>query len=272
MPLTDTHCHLEAEALAGDLAQVARHAVKQGVGRLVAVGVSPQAFAAQREAMDAVRAGGLPVLAAFGTHPWWAERVDPETAIEALDGLWSDETGPEARERPMVAVGEVGLDFAVDIDADRQNALFVAQLDWAGAHGLPLILHERKSADRLLYWLRRHRHVGGVVHGFVGSVQQAEQFIEQGFFIGVGGAVTHPGAHRVRRMLRQLPLEALVLETDAPNQPGHAHRGERNLPGYLPENLDALARLRGVDADELALVLEGNVRRLFGLTEECHGT
>ncbi|MFW6042031.1 MAG: TatD family hydrolase, partial [Guyparkeria sp.] len=151
VPLTDTHCHLEAEALAGDLAQVARHAVKQGVGRLVAVGVSPQAFAAQREAMDAVRAGGLPVLAAFGTHPWWAERVDPETAIEALDGLWSDDTGPEARERPMVAVGEVGLDFAVDIDADRQNALFVAQLDWAGAHGLQLILHERKSADRLLY-------------------------------------------------------------------------------------------------------------------------
>ncbi|WP_372590798.1 TatD family hydrolase [Guyparkeria sp.] len=270
MPLTDTHCHLEAKVFAGDLGKVARHALEHGVERLVAVGVSPEDFPAQRQAMDTVRAEGLPVLPAFGSHPWWADRVDPETAIAALDRLWLGEETP-CDEPAMVAVGEVGLDFAADVEPDRQNALFVAQLDWAGAHGLPVILHERKSADRLLYWLRRHRHAGGVVHGFVGSVQQAKQFIDEGFFIGVGGAVTHPGAHRVHRMIRQLPLEALVLETDAPNQPGHAHRGERNLPGYLPENLDALARLRDMEIGELAAVIDGNTARLFGLPADCAG-
>ncbi len=268
--LTDTHCHLEAEAFAADLEQVARHAAGRGVGRLVAVGVSPADFPAQRRAIETVRSQGLDVLPAFGTHPWWADQVEPRGATDALDRLWPGE-GVPCDGPAMVAVGEVGLDFATDIDAERQNALFVAQLDWAGAHGLPLVLHERKSADRLLYWLRRRSHAGGVVHGFVGSVQQAVQFIDLGFFIGVGGAITHPGAHRVHRMIRQLPIEALVLETDAPNQPGHAHRGERNLPGYLPENLEALARLRDMGVDELAEIVEGNARRLFGLSADCAG-
>ncbi|KTG15964.1 MULTISPECIES: TatD family hydrolase [unclassified Guyparkeria] len=257
MELIDTHCHLEAAAFRDDLAAVIQHAVEHGVNGMVAVGVSPADFAAQRRAVTGARREGLSAWAAFGTHPWWAERVDANAAISALEASWGDD------ERP-VAVGEIGLDFARDdIDAERQNALFTAQLDWAAERDLPVILHERKSADRLLYWLRRRQHAGGVVHGFTGSRQQAEQFIEQGLFIGVGGAITHPGAHRMHRMMRELPLEALVLETDAPNQPGHAHRGECNMPGYLPENLSALASLRGLDRDELGETIERNVERLF---------
>jgi len=258
MRMIDTHCHLDAEAFRDDLPVVAAHAVGAGVTGVVAVGVSPAAFPAQREAVTVARGEGLAVWSAFGTHPWWADRVSATEAVEALDACWADE------ERP-VAVGEIGLDFAdKGIDPERQNALFVAQLDWAARHRMPVILHERKSADRLLYWLRRHRHAGGVVHGFTGSQQQAEQFIEQGFFIGVGGAITHPGAHRVHRLVRELPLERLVLETDAPNQPGHAHRGERNLPGYLPEHLSALASLRDMDRAMLLEQLNANTRHLFG--------
>ena len=257
MELIDTHCHLEAAAFGEDLPAVMAHAVEQGLAGVVAVGVSPADFAAQTRAVKAARQAGLAAWSAFGTHPWWAEEVDVDEAIAALDGQGDGD-------EPPVAVGEIGLDFArTDVDADRQNALFTAQLDWAAERDLPVILHERKSADRLLYWLRRRPHAGGVVHGFTGSEQQAGQFIEQGFYIGVGGAITHPGAHRMHRMMRELPLEALVLETDAPNQPGHAHRGERNLPGYLPENLAALAALRGMEEDELLGAIDRNTRRLF---------
>lgn len=257
MELIDTHCHLEAAAFVDDLPAVMRHAVEHGVVGVVAVGVSPDDFPAQRRAISVARQDGLAAWAAFGTHPWWADRVEAAEAVAGLEAQWA------ADERP-VAVGEIGLDFARDdADFERQNALFTGQLDWAADHDLPVILHERQSADRLLYWLRRRRHAGGVVHGFTGSQQQAKQFIEQGFYIGVGGAITHPGAHRMHRMMRELPLDALVLETDAPNQPGHDHRGERNLPGYLPENLRALASLRGLDQGELAQVLARNTRQLF---------
>lgn len=260
MQLTDTHCHLEAGAFAEDLPAVAGHARGQGVGRIVAVGVAPHAFAAQRRAMATVAEAGIDVWPAFGSHPWWAGEVNAESAITALDAMRDAVPG-------MIAVGEIGLDFVVEVDAERQRRLFLAQLEWAAAQGLPVILHERKSADRLLYFLRRHRHAGGVAHGFVGSAQQAAQFIDQGFFIGVGGAITHPGAHRVHRLVRDLPMDALLLETDAPNQPGHDHRGERNLPGYLPEHLDALARLKGMDVEGLAGTLEANARRLFAATQ-----
>ncbi|WP_322520325.1 TatD family hydrolase [Guyparkeria halophila] len=257
MELIDTHCHLEAAAFADDLDEVLGHALASGVTGIVAVGVSPADFGDQCRAMAQARGAGLSAWGAFGTHPWWSDRVGVDEALAGLDRQWqSDE--------PPIAVGEIGLDFAQPtLDADGQNALFTAQLDWAAERDLPVILHERKSADRLLYWLRRHRHAGGVVHGFTGSQQQAEQFIEQGFYLGVGGAITHPGAHRMHRMMRELSLDSLVLETDAPNQPGHAHRGERNLPGYLPENLASLAELRGMEADELLEHLNRNTRRLF---------
>ncbi|MDG4867808.1 TatD family hydrolase [Guyparkeria sp. 1SP6A2] len=259
MELIDTHCHLEAQAFAGDLPAVAAHAAAQGVTAMVSVGVSPADFPAQRAAMAVARSEGLRVAAAYGSHPWWVDRVSPSEAVDALDQVHA------ANGANLMAVGEIGLDFAGKAgDTDRQNALFVAQLEWAGHHGLPVILHERKSADRLLYWLRRRQHAGGVVHGFTGSLQQARQFIDQGLYLGVGGAITHPGAHRMHRMMRELPLDALVLETDAPNQPGHAHRDERNLPGYLPENLAALARLRDMEEGALLERINRNVHRLFG--------
>jgi len=255
--LIDTHCHLEAAAFVDDLDEVLSHALANGVAGMVAVGVSPADFADQCQAMAKARAVGLSAWGAFGTHPWWSDRVGVDEALAGLDRQWQSD------ERP-IAVGEIGLDFAQSgLESDVQNALFTAQLDWAAERDLPVILHERKSADRLLYWLRRHRHAGGVVHGFTGSTQQAEVFIEQGFHIGVGGAITHPGAHRMHRMISELPLDALVLETDAPNQPGHDHRGERNLPGYLPENLASLAHLRGMEPDQLLESINRNTRQLF---------
>ncbi len=265
MCLIDTHCHLEDPAFAPDLGAVLERAAAAGVDGLIAVGVSPDRWPAQIKAVRQAVAhlGGAGV--ALGIHPWWTEDVSLNSGLEML-GHWLDDPAafgvpPQA----VVAIGEVGLDFAAGMpDLDRQCRLFEAQLNAAGTHDLPLILHARKSEDRLLWYLRRHPEVRGVVHGFTGSQQQAVAFIEQGFMIGVGGAITHPGAHRMHRLVRALPLEAMVIETDAPNQPGHAHRGARNEPAWLVENLQALAELRGDDIDSVREQMCANATALFG--------
>lgn len=265
MCLIDTHCHLDDPAFAPDLGAVLDRVRAAGVDGVITVGVSPDRWPDQIEAAREAVSHGVGAGLALGIHPWWAEEVSLDSGLEQL-GHWLDD--PAAVGMPpdaLVAIGEVGLDFAAQMpDTDRQCRLFDAQLDLARTHDLPLILHARKSEDRLLWYLRRRPEARGVVHGFTGSLQQAESFIEQGFLIGVGGAITHPGAHRMHRLIRALPLDAMLIETDAPNQPGHAHRGERNEPAWLGENLQALAALRGDDIDTLSAQLCANATGLFG--------
>jgi len=262
--LVDTHCHLDALRFASRLTALARQARMAGVGGIISAGVSPADWPAQFRAAQAFSDQGVRVWHVIGTHPWWAKKVDIEKALSALKAVLQNPS------HAVVGIGEIGLDFATtEIDAERQNKLFTGQLQVAYDHGLPVVLHERKSADRLLYWLRRRPHWGGVVHGFSGSLQQAYDFIEQGFAIGVGNAVTHPGAHRLHRMIKALPEEALLLETDAPNQPGHHHRGAHSRPAHLGENLQALAFVRQTDAQQLAATITENAVRVFGIHAEA---
>jgi TatD DNase family protein len=157
-----------------------------------------------------------------------------------------------AQHRP-VAVGEIGLDFFVaGLDRERQQRLFEAQLAVARNADLPVILHARKSHDQVLATLRRMRVRGGIAHAFNGSLQQARQYLELGFKLGFGGTLTYPRSSRIRALAKALPVEAIVLETDAPDMPVAAHRGERNSPEYLPDCLQALAEVRDADAAVLA--------------------
>lgn len=265
MCLIDTHCHLDDPAFAPDLGAVLDRARAAGVAGLITVGVAPERWPEQVEAARASIRHGIPVGLAVGVHPWWAEEISIDPGLEQLS-YWLDKPGAHGvPPKALVAIGEVGLDFAADMpDADQQCRWFEAQLELARKHELPLILHARKSEDRLLWYLRRHPGVRGVVHGFTGSQQQAEAFIDQGFLIGVGGAITHPGAHRMHRLVRALPPEAMLIETDAPNQPGHAHRGARNEPAWLAENVQALATLRSDDPDTLREQMCANAIALFG--------
>jgi TatD DNase family protein len=167
-------------------------------------------------------------------------------------------------------VGEIGLDFFVPgLDADRQESFLREQLRIARRHGLPVILHVRRSADRLLKHLREVGVTGGIAHAFNGSEQQAQAFLELGFKLGFGGAVTHERALQLRRLATGLPLSALVLETDAPDIPPHwlyrtaAQRagGEaqgRNEPGELPAIAAVVAGLRGIPVEELAAAPTAN--------------
>lgn len=259
MRIVDSHCHLEEPVFADDWPDLVVRMMRAEVVGLMSVGVTPDRWSHQVSTAHRIRASGVAVGLAFGIHPWWADRIDGDAGLQALDG-WLDAHAGET-----LAIGEIGLDCVPDRpSADRQHRLFDGQLDRALHRDLPVILHERKSADLLLKAIRRRPGLRGVVHGFVGSAQQAQQFIERGFYLGVGGAITHPRAVRLRRMVADLPLSALLIETDAPNQPGHAHRPERNEPAFIREVLGVLAELRQEDEAVLAEHMYRNTLSLFG--------
>jgi TatD DNase family protein len=181
-----------------------------------------------------------------------------------------------AREKP-VAVGEIGLDlFVTDVDPVRQEFFFVEQLKLAREFDLPVLLHVRRAVDPILKQLRRICVRGGIAHAFNGSVQQAEAFIERGFCLGFGGALTYERALQLRRLATHLPLSSLVLETDAPDIPPHwlyataAMRAQgqpqgRNSPTQLPRIASVLAELRGLSLEALAQATSENARRALGL-------
>jgi TatD DNase family protein len=249
----DTHCHLDAAEFSADGAAVRERAAAQGVVHCVLPAVEVRNFTAVREL--AHRHGDSYCL---GIHPLCTVSAAPED----LDRL--DETLTAFRGDPrLVAVGEIGLDYFVPgLDAARQEFFYERQLALARKHGLPVILHVRRSADGLLKHLRR-AGVSGIAHAFNGSLHQAQEFTRLGFKLGFGGTLTYERALQVRRLATELPLEALVLETDSPDIPPHwlyrtaeqRAAGEpqgRNEPGELPRIAAVLAGLRDIGMDELA--------------------
>ncbi len=254
--MIDTHCHLD------DLLEACPEAPARwraaGVTALITMGTHPAQWPDALAAAQRAQAGGSTVGVALGVHPWWVETVATVSVSAALT---------EALDQsplPVVAVGEIGLDAVrAPHTLPAQHALLTTQLAIAQHHGLPVVLHERKTADLLLAALRRHPGMTGVVHGFTGSLQQAQRLIDCGMHLGVGAALTHPRATRLRAMWAALPVEALLLESDAPFQPGAAHRGAVNEPAFLPETLQALARQRGVEPAALAAQLDENAGRVF---------
>jgi TatD DNase family protein len=194
---------------------------------------------------------------ALGMHPVYLERHRREH-LPALEAI-------VAAEQP-IAVGEIGLDFFIpNADREGQIALFAAQLDIAAAAGLPVILHVRKAHDAVLDLLRRHRVRGGIVHAFNGSLQQAGKYLDLGFRLGFGGMLTYARSRKIRSLARDLPIEAIVLETDAPDMTVASHHGERNSPEYLPECLQALAEVRARAPDQLARQCTANARDVLTL-------
>ena len=254
MELIDTHCHLDIEECFPDFQVVLKKAHAAGVAAFIFPGVAQAGW--QRLVTLCHQEAG--VYAAPGLHPLYLSRHQPHH-LEELAAL--------ALQRGIVAIGEIGLDYYVDtIDRTAQQHLFEKQLEIAAAAQLPVLLHVRKAHDQILATLRRKRFPnGGIVHAFNGSLQQALQFIQMGFCISVCGTLTYDRARRIRKVAAELPQEALVLETDAPDIPPANHRGEANLPEYLPEILDALAALRGEPRETTASYTTANARRVLGL-------
>ncbi|PWB59354.1 MAG: DNAase [Nitrosomonadales bacterium] len=246
--LIDTHCHLDAAEFDLDRDQVAAAARAAGVEIQIVPAVEKDNFAA---VLDCCRRypGCCPAL---GIHPMYADRAQPAD----LDDL----RAAVALEKP-VAIGEIGLDFFVPgYDPEAQEFYFTEQLKIARDSGLPVLLHIRRAQDPILKHLRRIRVRGGIAHAFNGSRQQADEFIKLGFRLGFGGAMTYPRATRLRELAATLPLEAIVLETDAPDMAPAWIGKARNSPEYLPQIAQALAELRGIALEEVARVTSANAR------------
>lgn len=246
----DTHCHLDAPEFAADRDELVVAARQVGIEQIVVPAVSEATFADALTMRE--RYGCFP---AFGLHPIY-------TAVHSDEHLLTLQHYLE-QHRP-VAVGEIGLDFYVpNLDATRQIELLEAQLRLARDFDLPVLLHLRRAQDPLLKYLRKWRVKGGIAHAFNGSVQQAEVFIALGFKLGFGGAMTYTGSQRIRKLARDLPLEALVMETDAPDIPPAWLDRQRNQPAELVKMAEVLAELRGISLEELAAATSANARAVL---------
>ena len=266
----DTHCHLDAPEFDADRDAVREQARAAGVAHLVIPAVERSTWGtvialAQRHG-DSY---------ALGIHPLYTPQASEDDIAALRQVLLQHRGDPQ-----LVAVGEIGLDFfvpALNTEAmvQRQIWFYEQQVRLAREVGLPVILHVRKSSDRLLKTLRSHGVRGGIAHAFNGSAQQAQAFIDLGFALGFGGAVTYDRALKLRELAASLPSESIVMETDAPDIPPHwlyttaeqraaGHPQGRNGPDQLPRIAEDIAALRGIKLSELAQITSANARRVLG--------
>ena len=266
----DTHCHLDAPELQADVVNVVLRAKARGVTHCVLPSVAVSNFQTVR-----LLAEKFGYSYALGIHPVCVPQAQPAD-LKALD----EELALRRADPRLVAVGEIGLDFFLPelIHTDmraKQTLFYREQLKLARKHGLPVILHVRRSADQLLKHVREvqpGQGWHGIAHAFNGSQQQAGEFIKLGFKLGFGGAVTFETALQLRRLATALPLDALVMETDSPDIPPRwlyttaADRAlgiaqGRNEPGELPRVAQTIADLRGMTLLELAQATGANARQ-----------
>ncbi len=253
MHLIDAHVHFDDPRLDADRDDVHARARAAGIEAMVTPAVSAASWARLQRVVETYPG----VFPAYGLHPYFLARH----RLADLDDLRH-----RLQQAPAVAVGECGLDFSrPDLDPDLQREYFRAQLQIARDLGLPVIIHAHRAVDAVLKEIRASGHHRGMVHSFSGSPQQAGQLIDLGYRLGFGGAITHARASRLRRLLTGLPLDALLLETDAPDQPPAGHRGQRNEPAWLTEVLRAMADIRRTPATTIATATRANAIALFDL-------
>lgn len=244
----DTHCHLDADEFGDQSDAVARAAADAGVSRIVIPAVAESNFSTVRS----LAGRHANCTYALGIHPICV----PGAEASQLDALRAAVSAAMADDK-FVAIGEIGLDFFLpdlkdEAIREKQEFFYSEQLKIAREFSLPVLLHIRRSQDKVLKYLRRIAVPGGIAHAFNGSLQQAESFIGLGMKLGIGGAMTFPRALQIRRLASQLPLDALVLETDAPDiSPVWLHPG-RNAPREVAGIGAALAALRNVPVAEIA--------------------
>lgn len=251
--LVDTHAHLDDSSFDADRGAMFERSAQVGVRRWIV----PAIDRGNWETIEHLSASREGVYPAYGLHPLFLAHHRDEHLEELPKWL-------EARK--PVAVGEIGLDFYVEgLDPERQRELFIKQLHIAKEHDLPVIVHARRAFEEVIQTLRRVGGLRGVVHSFSGSEEQARQLFDMGIHIGIGGPVTYDRANRIHRVVTDMPLEWLLLETDAPDQPCAHHRGERNEPAYIVDVLETIARLRGADPVTIASATTANAKSLFTL-------
>lgn len=253
MSWIDTHCHLDAPEFDPDRDQV----LEQLTIYNIEAAILPAVYFDEWSAIVALNRQNPQCYPSFGFHPIYLAQHQTKHLSHLKQWLLDYQA---------VAVGECGLDFYLpELEVQQQEQWFIEQIRVACDLDLPLIVHARRSADAVLKCLKRFPSARGVIHSFAGSAQQAEYFIKQGFYLGVGGTITYERAQRLRTAIQTIPLEYLVLETDAPDQPDSQWRGKRNDLSRLPIIAQCLAELRQTSLATIANVTTANAKRLFKL-------
>ena len=257
MALIDTHTHLDFPDFDADRRQVLDRCRSLGVQRMVVLGVYQRNW----QRLWDLTLENPALHAAFGLHPVYIDEHRPEHLTELGDWLTRHKGHPQ-----LCAVGEIGLDYYVEgLDKARQQQVFEAQLQLAAEFDLPVLLHVRRSHADVIATLKRHSlKRSGVIHAFAGSREEAREYIKLGFKLGLGGAATWPQALRMHRVIAELPLDSVVLETDSPDMAPAMFPNQRNSPEHLPNICTALAALMNVSPEHLAQASTRNAHDLFG--------
>lgn len=252
--LIDSHAHLDMEEFEADLGEVLKRAMESGVREIVSIGIDLNSSA---KALELAWKYDF-IHSTVGYHPHHADQVDGGVLKDLAD---------LARDPKVVAWGEIGLDFFRRLSPPQsQIEAFERQLDMAGELGLPVIIHDRDAHEQLYEILRKKRApLKGVIHCFSGDYALARLFIDMGFYISIPGTVTYKKAVRVQDVAARIPLDRLLVETDAPYLAPVPHRGKRNEPAFVTYTAREIARLRNMDFEELALATSQNARTLFKL-------
>lgn len=260
MEFFDSHCHFDFADFDNDRDIIWRECVQQGIRHLIIPGVSPAQWIHSASITNQYEG----IYYAAGLHPWWIKEEINSPDLNVYLITYKEKLSVQLAQAKCVAIGECGLDAMIDFPMDIQKLIFEAHLQIAQAIQKPLIIHCRKAHNEMLNLLKSYTLPGGgVIHGFSGSVEIAKQYWALGFRLGIGGTITYERANKTREAVRQLPLETILLETDAPDMPLQGKQGERNSPVHLVQIANELASLRGGDLAHIAKQTTLNAQSLF---------
>jgi TatD DNase family protein len=250
--LIDSHCHLDLEPLKSVVPRIIQEACAVGVQGFIVPGVHPDGW----HGITALAAENPLIYPAYGIHPMHAGYATEQALAQLIECATHG-----------VAVGEIGLDPSYEAPMEVQERAFREQLRVAAKYGMPVLIHCRRAFQRVLKILMEEHgnRAGGVMHAFSGSVEMAREFIRIGFDISISGTVTWSNAVKPLRLARELPLEHVVLETDAPDMTPQRYRGDYNRPAWITETALRVAEVRGVPYEEIARITTNNIRRVLRL-------
>ena len=251
--IIDSHCHLDFEDFDSDREEVIERARDKGIKQIVIPGVKRSSWHVIREICDK----NLHIHACYGLHPYLAGEHTDDDIIQLR--YWLDNND-------NVAVGECGLDYRNNqADKSVQLKFFNAQIEIAHTASKPVVVHSVHATEDVINLLRRYPGIRGMVHSYSGSYEQAMQLIQLGIYISFGGAITYHNAKKLRAIAGKIPLDSILLETDAPDQADADHFSQRNEPAYLVNVLKCLTELRDEPIEEIAAQTTRNARELFGI-------
>tara|TARA_Y100001935_G_C17311796_1_gene517257 strand:+ start:30389 stop:31150 length:762 start_codon:yes stop_codon:yes gene_type:complete len=240
MNLFDTHCHINLDVYDNDRELVLSNAKKNGVSRILV----PAIRYTHWDKIIELSNKNINLYPALGLHPLFAKNHAKEDLVKLEQYI---------KKQRLAAIGEIGLDFFhPKFDKKLQEFYFQGQLELAQIYNLPVIIHARKTHENILKIIKKYSLPGGICHAFNGSIQQAVRYIDLGFKLGFGGSLTYKNSRKIQQLATQIPIESIVLETDAPDMVGSNHRYQRNSPEYLPEVAEKLSELKKISLAELA--------------------